>query len=919
MDQVVANRESTSRAQACLSQLKGIGDPPQLETIERVFLDVIQNNLGDASDWIPLLKRQLQQDDLPTQAVVQRLIGRYYENRSYHRKAIKWTRRAQSSFKELGHKAGMGQCARTLFSAFAHLGDYLSARTQAETMLATPDLPDEERLKITINLGALAYRQHDYEASQKHFSSARQQLHNHENALLQAIVIYNLGNLQVVFNHFGSAEKSFAAAKQSFSGLGQKLYEAHTLQALGHLYVILGQYHKAESHLIEAKGSYNRLDDPFGAMLCDLEIIRMSLGLNHHHKVLNAMPELLREFQDYGRSAELGQLCYYGALAATNHQEPELAEMYLTDAESIFSKIDDAFFSALCNLVRAPWLAKQGRMEEAFQLMTDAREFFQKTRQSEHELACLLLISQLDEAAFTETEYQRLRRLLNQPLSPRGMVEGHILLGDYLYRKRQFKRGLRALYTAVNMIEESRASIPLARFRRSFFEDKAEIYEHLLSRLLEWGRNDKLTFRVLQLSRSRQMSEQLSRREALPPLVSMGDPTILAMQKLDLELNQLNERLEGMNRLGRPEEQVRVNLLDDLQAKKRKRLALRRRLHQEDRLGLFFPLDIEPDAITSNLQPNQLVVILLRDKNQLYRMELRKEHLRTHRVLLPANYDKQLRKMLQILRFPMMNKMDRIPELAQELSAPLIPKHRHGIDHVIYILHKSLKSFPLALLRKNHQYLIQTHFLSQCPNIAALYFTLRRGKPKLASPVFFLSDHPEDPAASERSQLQKGYPDAKIFNSFDRKDIAHKVNQSGFIHFAGHCHFNPQQPRRSYLQLNQQRYYLSQMARWRLENAAFVNFAACQSGHTAHDAGNEPSGFVVGAIGAGAACVLASHWEIEDQATGAWMTAFYSHLRGGLAHAYRQACLEIMETYPQPYYWAGFALVGRADFDQKPA
>lgn len=918
MDQVVDYRERELKAKACLQQIQGEGPIPNLAEVEGHFLEVIQNDLHEAQAWLPCLRRLLKQCDVYGQGVLQRLLGRYYENLSHHRQAIKWTQRALSCFEAIKYQPGIGQCARLLFTAHAHLGEYLPATAQAKAMLSLAELPSEERLKITINLGALAYRQHDYPAAQKYFAQAHEQLRNHPNPLLHAIVTYNLGNLQVVFNQFGSAEKSFEGAKIAFHDLGQQLYLAHTAQAFGQLYAILGQYNKAEAHLVEAKTTYQRLSDPFGAMLCDLEIIRMNLGLNHHAKILNAMPELLFEFQKYGRSVELGQLCFYGALAANQGNEMELAEMYLDDAESIFRKIGDAFFIARCQTFRAPLLAQNHQTQEAIHLLTEAQAFFKKQSQPEHELNCLLHLWQLDSERFGEREYKSLRSLLRKPLAPQSMVQGNILLGNYWYRRRQFKRSLRALYAAVNILEESRASIPASSMRRSFFEDKAEIYERLLIRLLEWGQNDHLTFRVLQLSRGRQMADQLSKGDALPPVIHKRDPSILALQKLDLQINRLNSRLEGINREAKPTPQLQTKLLEDIRKKRSERLQLRRQLHQEDRLGIFFPLEIEPEAIMALLEPHQMVILFIRDKCQLYRMELTKNALKTVAVVLSSDFDKKLNRMIQILRFPIMAKMDLIPGLADDLSAFLLPQPRKDIFHYQFILHKSLHSFPLTLLRQENRYLIESHYISQCPNIAALYYTLKRGRPALTQPLFFLSQNQEDPEATERIILSQKFGQAKVFANFKTQDIPKRVAESDFIHFAGHCHFNGSRPTRSYLQLNSARVYLSQIGRWRMTQAPFINLAACQSGQTALDTGNEPFGFVVSAIGAGAAAVLASLWEIDDCATGRWMTAFYQSIDLGLAFAFRNACLSIMETMPQPYFWGGFALIGRADANIPP-
>jgi uncharacterized iron-regulated membrane protein len=51
---------------------------------------------------------------------------------------------------------------------------------------------------------------------------------------------------------------------------------------------------------------------------------------------------------------------------------------------------------------------------------------------------------------------------------------------------------------------------------------------------------------------------------------------------------------------------------------------------------------------------------------------------------------------------------------------------------------------------------------------------------------------------------------------------------------------------------------------------------------------------------------------VDDEATSLLMERFYSHLIAGMskAEAMRQAQLETMVEYPDPYYWAAFVLSG---------
>jgi CHAT domain-containing protein len=63
---------------------------------------------------------------------------------------------------------------------------------------------------------------------------------------------------------------------------------------------------------------------------------------------------------------------------------------------------------------------------------------------------------------------------------------------------------------------------------------------------------------------------------------------------------------------------------------------------------------------------------------------------------------------------------------------------------------------------------------------------------------------------------------------------------------------------------------------------------------------------------AGSSSVITSLWNIDDEATQQLMVAFYTHLKAGLskAEALRAAEIDVRKQHPNPYYWAGFVLMG---------
>ena len=58
--------------------------------------------------------------------------------------------------------------------------------------------------------------------------------------------------------------------------------------------------------------------------------------------------------------------------------------------------------------------------------------------------------------------------------------------------------------------------------------------------------------------------------------------------------------------------------------------------------------------------------------------------------------------------------------------------------------------------------------------------------------------------------------------------------------------------------------------------------------------------------------IIMSLWPVDDEATQSLTPTFYKQwiLSGDLNHAFRQAKLEAINKYPNPYYWGAFILVG---------
>jgi CHAT domain-containing protein len=97
-----------------------------------------------------------------------------------------------------------------------------------------------------------------------------------------------------------------------------------------------------------------------------------------------------------------------------------------------------------------------------------------------------------------------------------------------------------------------------------------------------------------------------------------------------------------------------------------------------------------------------------------------------------------------------------------------------------------------------------------------------------------------------------------------------------------------------------------------LEGTELVVLSACQTAQGKLQNGEGVYGLQRALRIAGAKNIILSLWDVDDAVGRIFMKTFYEKWLGGMSKsdAFRDAQLDIKKTNPQPFYWAGFILVG---------
>jgi CHAT domain-containing protein len=97
-----------------------------------------------------------------------------------------------------------------------------------------------------------------------------------------------------------------------------------------------------------------------------------------------------------------------------------------------------------------------------------------------------------------------------------------------------------------------------------------------------------------------------------------------------------------------------------------------------------------------------------------------------------------------------------------------------------------------------------------------------------------------------------------------------------------------------------------------LEGTDLIILSACETGLGDVRAGEGVYGLQRAFLVAGASTLIMSLWKVDDAATQVLMTNFYTNLAkgGSKAKAFKQAQLQLMTKYKDPYYWGAFMMMG---------
>jgi CHAT domain-containing protein len=478
-----------------------------------------------------------------------------------------------------------------------------------------------------------------------------------------------------------------------------------------------------------------------------------------------------------------------------------------------------------------------------------------------------------------------------------------------------------------------RSNLRGQELKLAFLKNRLEVYELLVDSCLRGQYTpDALeeAFGYIEEAKSRTLMDQM-----LQPAYSAGDEggqsdLVRRMRNLRDELNwyyslieleQLRPEQRSPEHIKRLEEQVRARETDLI------------RVLQESSLSGAPGSPVQPGQsvaladVRAAITPDTLIIEFFQTGDRILACLVSRESLQIVPVTLISRIESVLRLLqFQLSKFRLGSEYAsafqesliastnaHLKSLYDELLAPIRDRIRAG--HLMFVPHGALHYVPFHALFDGERYLIDQHTISYAPS-ASIYTVCTR-KTVNTSGAALLMGVPDQNAPSildELRALSAILPHPKMFigNAASEYVLKNAGAQARLVHIATHGYFRQDSPMFSSIRMGNSHLSLYDLYQLRLP-VELVTLSGCATGLNVVAAGDELIGLARGLFQAGAQSLLLSLWDVHDQSTADFMSAFYTRFQKGedKATALRAAMLQVRQTYPHPYQWAPFVLMGK--------
>jgi len=757
----------------------------------------------------------------------------------------------------------------------------------------------------------------------------------------QAVCLYWI---TTVFIERGDYSKALEYSRRSLKinrQIGFKTGVAFSLDTISDIYLSLGNYEKALNFNKEALKISERYIGKWSREKCLNTIGFIYVKLRNYQKALDYFKWALEYLLQIGHKRNEAKSLYnigYAYLQMDNYHKA--LEFFLKSLKHARQNEQKTIVALNYNSLGDLYFKKNDYQK--------SREFYAKALQAGKEAGC-----------------------------PNIIWEAYYGLGSVYNCQQKYIKALDCYKEAVKVIEDVRSQIISTEYKSGFFKSKIGIYEDVINLLYELhqlypakGFNEEC-FYYSEKAKARSFFEDLQRGRINFNILASSKES---QDKIEIISRRISRILRDLTQLDLTDSK-RTQLVSQLEEAEDEYQNIMDTIKREypGSANVIFEEPFKLEEIQSKLLDKKTGIIeYFFGEDNLFVFSVTKASLKIYR--LPPDISRSTRKLvnncLRLLSSREISGFDgqvAFKKLYKRLIFPVREAISEEVENLIIVPDGNLYYLPFEILVEDrHQkeisprirYLLEDYRISYSPSASSLINILNRESQKQKKDLLAVGDpllrlgKEQEAESFDANKIIREYYLEKRFNiyplTFASKEIKSisKLIKKGFkltlfrekatedniknmpldeykiIHFATHSLLDENNASRSALVLSldenpeEDGFFQAREIYNTKLNADLVVLSACQTAKGKMEKGEGIRGLVRAFFCAGTKSILASLWNINDKSTAEFMKLFYKFLADGKTkqEALRLTKIKMLHSkYENPYYWAAFILIGKAN------
>ncbi len=873
------------------------------------------------------------------------LTGRYEEALGHYRVAV-------SRFRAVGAEVEAAVVLSSSLQTQSYLGRFREALADAREAREVFARHGDRLLlaRLASNEGNILARQDRHAEAMDLFRGALEEFRRSGEPQDIAAALTNIGVSSIELHEFAAALDAYGELSAYCERHGMALAAAQSDYNIAYLHYQRGEYTRALEMYKRSRERAREAGDAYELALCDLDQSEIYLELNLTEEGARLAQLAFTAFEELAMPYEGAKTVAFMAIAAHQQGRAFQALPLFDQARQRFVAQDNLVWPAAIDLYQALILHEEGRSFEARHLATRARGLFLGARQGARAALCDVLLArillQMEQPAAARERCREALRHLDDLDIPASSAKAWLVLGQSEEALGDRAAALDAYRFAHALLESLRTHLHREELKISFFRDKTELYRSLVAITLAGEptpAEQRAAFTYIEQAKSRSLADLIAfRAQSLPASRSTHSELVDRMRRLREELNWYYRQIDvhelqappsletaGAGAAGGTRSRVEeLRLLSRGQESKLLETLSELRTADAEFGSLQTAATLDLDEIRAAIPPDTLIVEYYEARDILYAAVVGSDLLEV-RPITSAQRVREIQRLLQfqLSKFRLGPDYCRtfaaqiqeatrahLAELHAELLVP-VADLLEGAEHLVVVPHGSLHYLPFHALHDGEGYVIDRFTVSYAPSASVFALCCaREAAPGQGSLILGIPDRLTPNILAEVRAVAATLPGAELLLGEEATEERLRAAGPGarLVHIATHGFFRQDNPMFSAIQLGGSRLTLFDLYQLEL-GAELVVLSGCGTGLNVVESGDELIGLTRGLLYAGARSAMVTLWDVHDQSTAEFMSIFYRQLarQGDRARAARLAMRELRESYPHPYYWAPFVLVGK--------